>query len=211
MAYALHLLACGLVFLSSPGVVAGEEVERSLGASRHQIALVDLSDEQSQVVTRSVALYRDAGLVLPPLMVSGSRDDASCGGRSGLHRRTALGSEIMLCSSRADDWFRRVVLHELAHAWSEVGLTVERREAFRELRGWEHWLNYELAEWRDNGAEQAAEVIAWGVSDKAAPTVQIADDSCPELRSGYVALTGVEPLNGLTLLCGPPSRRLVVW
>ena len=72
------------------------------------------------------------------------------------------GSQIMLCSARADEWFRRVVLHELAHAWSEFGLTAERRGAFRLLRGWDHWMNYELVEWRDNGAEQAAEVIVCG-------------------------------------------------
>ena len=66
-----------------------------------------------------------------------------------------------------------MVLHELAHAWSTIGLPVERRHAFQVLRGWEHWSDYDLAEWRDNGTEQAAEIIAWGVSNKAAPTVQI--------------------------------------
>ena len=78
-----------------------------------------------------------------------------------------------------------MVLHELAHAWSTIGLPVERRHAFQVLRGWEHWSDYDLAEWRDNGTEQAAEIIAWGVSDKAAPTVQIGNDSCAELRTGY--------------------------
>ena len=71
-------------------------------------------------------------------------------------------------------------------------------------------MNYELAEWRDNGAEQTAEVIAWGVSDRAAPTVQIADDGCADLRSGYLTLTGVEPPHGLISLCGPPRGRIAV-
>ena len=123
------------------------------------MVFVDLSSDQIDVLSHAVALFGDAGLQLPPLVISGGEDLAPCNGGDGLHRRREWGSEIMLCSGRADDWFRRVVLHELAHAWSEFELTAERREAFRLLRGWDYWMNYELAEWRDNGAEQAAEVI----------------------------------------------------
>ena len=183
---------------------------KTSGPHPGSIVLNDLSSEQIDVVTHAVALFGDAGLRLPPLVMSASEDDAPCSGRYGVHRRHEWGSEIMLCSARADDWFRRVVLHELAHAWSEFGLVAERREAFRLLRGWDHWMNYEVAKWRDNGAEQAAEVIAWGVSDRAAPTVQIADDGCTDLHTGYVTLTGVEPPHGLTSLCGPPRGRITV-
>ena len=92
--------------------------------------------------------------------------------------------------------------------WSTIGLPDQRRDAFQVLRGWEHWSNLDVVEWRDNGTEQAAEVIAWGVSDKATPTVQIDHDSCAELRTGYLTLTGIEPSQGLTSLCGPPSQTV---
>ena len=203
---AFHLLICCLVLVPWPRVVAGGEAVAAPSAN----VLNDLSSDQVDVVNHAVELFGDAGLRLPPLVITASDDDGPCGGTYGVHRRHAWGSEIMLCSARTDEWFRRVVLHELAHAWSEFGLTAERREAFRLLRDWDHWMNYELAEWRDNGAEQAAEVIAWGVSDRAAPTVQIAEDSCADLRTGYVTLTGVEPPHGITSLCGPQRGRIAV-
>jgi hypothetical protein len=174
------------------------------------VVLIGLSASQAHVVSHAVALYAEAGLVLPPVVVHGSDDREACDGRDGLHRPDDQGSEIFVCSSKANDWFRRVVLHELAHAWAESGLTVEHRDAFQALRGWEHWLNYELADWRDNGTEQAAEIIAWGVSDLAAPTVQIDHASCAELRAGYLTLTGAEPRQGLTAACIPPRQRSTV-
>ena len=157
-------------------------------------------------MTHAVGLFAEAGLPLPALVVYGTEDPSACDGHDGLHQPHEQWSEVFLCSPAADEWFRRVVLHELAHAWSTIGLPDERRHAFQVLRGWEHWSNHDLAEWRDNGTEQAAEVIAWGVSDKAAPTVQIDHDRCSELRTGYRTLTGIEPLRGLTSLCGPPSQ-----
>jgi hypothetical protein len=90
--------------------------------------------------------------------------------------------------------------------WSTIGLPVERRHDFQVMGGWEHWSDHDLAEWADNGTEQAAEIIASGVSDKAAPTVQIGNDSCAELRAGSLRLTGTQqPPHGLTL-CADPRR-----
>ena len=209
MAAAVHVLITICVWMSSPGLAPdGGTDGAALSSPRPGIELIALSATQREVVTHAVGLFAEAGLPLPAMIVHGSQDPTACGGHDGLHQPHEQWSEIFLCSSKSDEWFRRVVLHELAHAWSTIGLPVERRHAFQVLRGWEHWSNYDLAEWRDNGTEQAAEIIAWGVSNKAAPTVQIDHDSCAELRTGYRTLTGAEPPHGLTSLCGPPSPTM---
>ena len=209
MAAAVHVLITIGVSMSSPGLAPDGVTEvAALSSPSPEIELIALSATQREVVTHAVGLFEEAGLPLPALIVHGSEEPTACGGHDGLHQPHEQLSEIFLCSSKSDQWFRRVVLHELAHAWSTIGLTVERRHAFQVLRGWDHWSDYDLAEWRDNGTEQAAEIIAWGVSDEAAPTVQIDHDSCGELRTGHLTLTGAEPLHGLTSLCGPPSQRV---
>ena len=96
---------------------------------------------------------------------------------------------------------RHVLLHELAHAWTAFDLLPERRSAFQALRGFTYWLDYDHAAWSDNGGEQAAEIIAWGLNDHAAPTLAIDHRICAELRAGYVALTGSNPIHGLTKVC----------
>jgi hypothetical protein len=206
---AAHLLVAMFVWTSSPGVASdGGAVRATLSPPGPGIELVGLSATQREVVTHAVDLFGEAGLPLPEMVVRGTPDPTACDGHDGLHQPREQWSEVFLCSSTADEWFRRVVVHELAHAWSTIGLPVERRDAFQMLRGWEHWSNHDVADWRDNGTEQAAEIIAWGISDQAAPTVQIDHDSCAELRTGYVTLTGTEPLHGLTSLCGPTSQPM---
>jgi hypothetical protein len=94
----------------------------------------------------------------------------------------------------------------LAHAWAAGALTDDRRAAFQELRGFEFWRNYEQAAWEDNGTEQAAEIIAWGVNDRPSATARIDHVSCGELKAGYVALTGLRPVHGPTTICAGGVR-----
>ena len=205
---ASFVVACGLTVMTPPSAATGDGAGQSSPSSEPRVQLIDLSPAQSDVVNEAVALFADAGLVLPGLIVRGSSDDEVCGGRDGRHRSLEGWSEIDLCTREASAWERRVVLHELAHAWSSHGLTEERKAAFQALRGWTYWEAYDHAEWRDNGTEQAAEIVAWGVNDHAAPTVQIGHSTCAELRTGYLTLTGSQPRHGLTSLCDPPGLAL---
>jgi hypothetical protein len=211
VAVVVHFLLTMCVWTSSSGLPAEGGAEWAAPLSpRPRIELIGLSVAQREVVNYAVGLFAEAELSLPALVVHGSQDPSACDGHDGLHRPHDEVSEIFLCSPAADEWFRRVVLHELAHAWSTIGLPVERRHAFQMLRGWEHWSNHKHGEWRDNGTEQAAEIIAWGVADKAAPTVQIDHDTCSELRVGYITLTGIAPRHGLTTLCDPERSRMAM-
>ncbi len=101
------------------------------------------------------------------------------------------------------EWTGRTITHELGHAWSFHFLTAAHRDAFQQVRGWDHWLDSEN-EWEDSGAEQAAEIIVWAVSDHAVPVVKIDDNSCADLLAGYEALTGLAP-HGYTDLCDDSS------
>lgn len=153
-----------------------------------------------EMVKRALGLFREAGLELPSLSVIRSDSNDICRGRIAFHRRESSSSRIVLCDPMVEGREWRILLHELAHAWASIGLSASRRDAFQDVRGYEHWRDYESAEWRDNGTEQAAEIVKWGLSDVPVP-VFLDDDSCGQLRDGYVALVGAEPLHGLPDLC----------
>src|SRR5262249_3947277 len=143
-----------------------------------------------------------AGLPLPPLTIRRHHHDfAPCNGNSGLHHMMGTESLIDICTAESGGQEARTILHELAHAWAFHFMTPEERQAFPDVRGWTYWLDYDKAVWSENGAEQAAEIIVWGLSDIPVPVLRIAHKTCADLRAGYVALTGLAPLHGLTNLC----------
>jgi hypothetical protein len=182
-------------------VVVGEQRVVAVVPERASVDIVGFSDAGVELVERGVGLFREAGLELPPLQVRRSESEEVCRDQIAFHLASAEGSQIVLCYPLVAGREWRVLLHELGHAWASVGLTDERRADFRELRGYEHWRDYDRAEWGDNGTEQAAEVLKWGVSDVPVP-VFIDRDSCPELRAAYQALTGTEPLHDRSDDCG---------
>lgn len=206
MTCVLHLVTLILLTFAPVGVVApvGGLPQGPLPAATLQMN--GLSPAQVGIALRVASLFADAGLQLHRLEVRGSSDPADCSGRGGLHRRHDDWSEIVLCSPPAQDWGRRVVAHEFAHAWIASELTIQRKAHFQAARGWEVWHDYERAEWRENGTEQAAEIIAWGIYDRPAP-VRIEALSCAHLRGDYRTLTGTEPPHPHTRLCDPPPVR----
>jgi hypothetical protein len=57
------------------------------------------------------------------------------------------------------------------------------------------------AQWHTYGAEQAAQIIVWGLIDRPIRIATIPDSSCVDLRTGYILLTGRRPLHGYKDLC----------
>lgn len=166
------------------------------------VQFVEMSDGQAAAVARMIGLYERAGLEMPPLVIRGSDDGADCGHHEGVHRSRGDWSEVVLCTDGGTGWERRTVAHELAHAWVAHHVTDEQRDEFRELRGWTHWRDYEAAEWRDNGTEQAAEIISWGVYDARTPLL-VDVHSCAGLHAAYTSLTGRTAPQTDTALCDP--------
>ena len=174
---------------------------------RSTVELIGMSTIERDEILHAIELFAEAGLELPPVRIERHDDNALCNGNDGLHHLVGAWSQIDICVGGSSE--ARVILHELTHAWAFHSLTPERKEAFKQLRGWQYWLDYTQAEWEDNGAEQAAEIMVWALSDHPVPVVKIDHQTCAELRAGYITLTGLEPLHGYTDLCNdrPLVRR----
>lgn len=173
---------------------------------RPALELIGMTDGHAHTVRRVVDLFAVAALPLPALVVRHSDDVAVCGEHLGAHRRHDTWSEVVVCTSGPR--FERIVVHELAHAWAAFELTDTNQTAFQELRGWDVWRDYDNVAWADNGTEQAAEVIAWGVHDVVA-AIGIDHRGCADLAASYRALTGLDPAQGLTTICEGRAARVL--
>lgn len=132
-----------------------------------------------------------AGLELPTVEIEMHEDAAACGGDFGRHARTEGSSHIDLCLGPTAK-LRRVLLHELGHAWVAANLTGAGRDAFLELRGLDAWNG--KAPWNEKGTEQAAEIIAWGLDEESKLPGRFADHDVDSVTAAFRFLTGTEPL-----------------
>jgi len=165
------------------------------------IVLIGFSAAERELAIAAIDLFHQAGLPLPPLTIRRHHDPVDCQGFDGLHHKAGRQSVIDLCARGGEANVERIIIHELGHAWSFHYLSDEHRAAFKAVRGWSVWMDYNRAKWEDNGAEQAAEIIVWALSDHPVPVVKIGHHTCAELQAGYIALTGLKPLHGYTNLC----------
>lgn len=166
------------------------------------VELVDLPPDLEDLATWALDLFDSAELELPPLrFVYHEATTEPCHGRVGSHHRSKGVSVINLCTSDITGAIQVMVLHETAHAWAAHSLDDDRKAAFKNLRGWEHWRDYEAAPWHENGTEQAAEFLVWGLLDRPYSMIRIYHSGCDELEAGYEALTGAPPLHGFTDKC----------
>ncbi len=166
------------------------------------VEMVDMPDHLRELADWAVELFEQAGLDLPRLrFVHHMGATEPCRGRAGLHHVVDEMSVIEICATEADRPIRVMILHETAHAWAARDLTPERKSDFQELRGWTYWRDYEAAPWHENGTEQAAEIMVWGLIDEPLGMARIYQTTCADLEAGYRTLTGTAPLNGLRGLC----------
>jgi hypothetical protein len=183
------------------GAVVPHETAVSGALPTASVEMIGMTTDEQAAARRDIELFAEAGLPLPPVVIRRHHDRAACNGSEGLHRINGDRSVIDICTSESGTWEARTLLHELTHAWAFHYLTPEHKVAFQKVRGWKYWLDYKHAAWEDNGAEQAAEIMVWGLSDHAVPVTKIDQNTCSQLRAGYVALTGLEPLHGYTAYC----------
>jgi hypothetical protein len=168
----------------------------ALRASRPSegVQLVGGTPQERLLADWALERFRAAGLELPPVEIHFHDDPAGCQDNSGLYRSGRLD----VCSvDNTVAYSRKVVVHELAHAWSEAHLTAEDRERFLDLRCLQSWNSREMP-WGFRGFEQAAEIITWGVTGGAGTVLVPSDDAPEELRLAYELLAGRAPL-GSTL------------
>ncbi len=187
-------------------VLLGASHQRAGALARQPAPAVDVAGLPAELVeaTRwAVALFDEAGLELPPLQYRHHpHDSRPCYGGDGAHHDAGAVNVIELCVGEVTWPVRLLVLHETAHAWADHALPESRREAFRLLRGWTHWRAHDQVAWHENGTEQAAEIIVWGLVDRPVAMVRIERNGCDDLELGYRTLTGRAPLHGFRDLCG---------
>lgn len=171
-------------------------------ASRPEVDIQNATDFQSGLVHHAIELFGRAGMLLPPVHLSFGPESSECGhGNDGRIRADGARYRIWVCSSADDPTVRQwhAIVHELAHAWEFSTLTDSTRTAFMRLRGADDWSS-DSVEWWERGSEQAAEIIAWGVSDRPI-TTWIFHNSCPEMSVAFRLLTGEEPALGKAHSC----------
>ena len=132
----------------------------------------------------------------------------SCGGREGLYHTAT--SSLYICTTR-----KQTLLHELAHAWTDVRLSEELRTAFVRLRGVRSW-DDRNDPWELRGTEHAAEIITWALMDRPihVPTYPGSPDAEPIYRLLSIPNSDVDSLAfGYQLLTGsfPAFRHASEW
>ena len=183
--------------------VSVDQVAAVIRGDTHQpVEFVDMPTEFVAAAAWATDLFDQAELDLPPLrfVYHGDRT-GPCVGRPGLHHRLDGVNVIEICTTTITNPTKGLILHEAAHAWIDHHLTAERKAAFKELRGWTYWRDYDAAAWHENGTEQAAEIMVWGLIDRPLKMIRINGNTCDELDAGYRTLTGRSPLHGFRDAC----------
>jgi len=171
-----------------PGPPAPAVITVAQGASAEQLGHVDWALDR----------FERAGIQLPSLEIHFYDNYEACKMRQGLMRISNQSITVLQCEREAHD-IRRSLLHELVHVW-DLGtdhLTGDRRARFIALRGVEAW-NGPDDEWPQQGVEQDAEVVAWGLMERPAPIPSRVGSTGPQddssLAEAFNTLTGVAPL-----------------
>jgi hypothetical protein len=165
-----------------------------------------LTGEQTEMLEGAVGLFVEAGLTLPSgLTVAFHQTSTPCGGSSAAGAFRPATGQITICSMHRDPVVagarqRRVLVHELAHAWAESFLEPQRQEAFLAIRDVEAWRSPDLR-WREQGTEQAADIVTWGIYDRDVLFLNIDNKSCQELDEAFRTLTGLMATAGLSHNC----------
>lgn len=164
--------------------------EASGGPPGEAVRLLGGTPQEHQLAHWALERYQAAGLDLPPIEIRFHRDPAGCLDNSGFYR----SGRLHICSvDNTVAYSRKVVVHELAHAWSEAHLTAEDRERFLDIRELRSWNSLEVP-WGLRGTEQAAEIITWGLGEGEIGPLLPAPVDTETLASLYELLTGCAPI-----------------
>jgi hypothetical protein len=163
------------------------------------------ADPRTTVQARSVLVsfaldrFESQGLDLGEVRIEFRPSPTHCNGNTGYYRiETGI---VTMCSRDL-----KTLFHELAHHWAYSNLSAEEMDAFSDSMGLSSW-NDQTQPWHRRGTEQAAEIIAWALMERA-PTIRfieegslksvfqlltIPDATALDLYHGFVKLTGMEP------------------
>lgn len=160
-------------------------------ATARPLAIHGADAAEERTIDWALHRFEAGGLEgMPPLEVYLHGSRASCNGNLGLY----LAGRIDLCTKGLLQPFARdFALHEMAHAWTEANGSRERLGRFMQIRGIATWNDRHLP-WRERGAEQAAEIISWGLGEGEIQPVLPTPVDAETLASLYELLTGRAPI-----------------
>ena len=162
------------------------------------VEIVNASPALATHVENAIGAFVDGGLPVPTVAsITFDADHPFCeshGGRYTDSTRAALvcfDAQTMRDSDgslhRTEE---RLLLHELAHAWTQQHTTAEQREAFMALHGVRRW-NDGTDRWHQRGTEIAAETFVWALWDRDDPPRSLASKDPDLLAEGFELLTGM--------------------
>jgi branched-subunit amino acid transport protein len=171
------------------------------------VVLLNSTVELDQLLRWAFQRFESAGLRPPSVgTVTFASRSGRCVGIAGRVEPETDGAHVLLCldpaSTCVDDecttftfHARATVLHELAHAWELTWMDGSTRQAFLDRRGLEVWEGRDVP-WAQRGAEQAAEILMWGLLEGPVPLPRLHEPTCEDLLTGYRTLTEGLPING---------------
>jgi hypothetical protein len=113
-----------------------------------------------------------------------------CRGLNGWFRTTTPDS-IDVCGFNTNRFLpapKRLILHELGHAWTVENVDEKTQRLFLDDRGLSSWKGESVA-WEDRGFEQAAEIIAWALLDEERTIRTLPHLDPDEITRAYQLLT----------------------
>ena len=153
-------------------------------------------DVDEAAYENTIATFEDSGFTAPEFLARFHTTDEACKGHRGLHVVTTDGvSTIHVCATHDNPLViemvrERTLMHEVAHAWVNQNVSDQQMADFMELRGLSVWEGNGAA-WADLGAEHAAEILLWGMTDETRNiNWQIDDSDIENLRAAYRILIG---------------------
>ena len=157
-----------------------------------RIRVEDATAAQLDRLSLALSRYADASLALPDLHVELHGDPEPCGGANGLFRTDSVPWRILICT----DDLGIVYEHELAHAWERSNISIDLRNEFMNVNGYEVWRSHDVAP-HERAVEGIAVSIQRGVSGLPLPPA--------------LGRPTIERLRTYELLTGRPDPRLIVW
>jgi len=149
--------------------------------------------------------FEAAGLTPPPIVsATFTLYSEYCDDIGARYRRTDGGGDLSFCFGETlVCWdencthfrreVRRLVLHEMAHAWIDATLDEGAKQRFADHAGLDAW-NDKSVFWDERAVEHAAETLAWGLMDRDLAVIQIGSPTAEQLTDDFRLLTGIDPL-----------------
>ena len=180
----------------------GNEPAAGAGGVEDVVTVEGGSPEQLETLEFVLGRYRTAGLTVPGMTIRFQSDQRVCGQLGGFIGVIDGRVVIETCLDPGNGLGHNL-FHEIAHAWEFEELDETERRRFLALRDLDRWHDPERDDWPYRGAEQAAEIVAWGLQTEYRPIpTRVGSVGAQDAASLWIAfetLTGHAPLWGVSV------------